>query len=859
MKNTNGVTRRDLLVKLPATAAVLSATATFGAAQQQPQLAALRDTPFPDSPDLEGPAFQRVTFEMSPKPFRSMTDENIRNVCAELFRAWATQIRRVNAVAIMLWTADGSEILDYRGRMSDEIEWARYIGIGSPPKDAPADDPGRVGLHATSRLYMDDPPHMTYATLALIVKTLKQVGHEMTGKPITVGATFDPGPEFANSQFKYVRHPEIAKGDTHGRDTWVSCIARLHADNVSYAAFPNGIPEDTSIGTFLGGQSQHFLTDMGFDYLWLSNGFGFSISAWDVKGPLFDGAHFDTATAPALRNQILDFWKEFRKECPRFPLETRGTNLLLGSDLATSACPLRDIYSGGFNMIAPPNSPWAALDGDFGLELVGYLSRIAELPPGDKFPFRFYVHDPWWLNSPWFDRYGREPHDIYMPLALARIDAKAAVTRPANLEFLTVDNSYGRMPEQGPNEVTPHVLSAMDSYSDAPGLMTWICPFEEYHEMVFGPNPKPELAFFADWFLRGAVNAGLPLNTVVSTGNLASSLQANPDFFNDTILVSLLPLPGSVWEQNMIERIQHKLPVLFYGPVGHASAAMLELLNLKTDTGVEGELTLDTELALDRVSHGVQPMTLNHRGILCAGPVNTVVRDRVKGDFHVLATVRSGAVRRVYAIQSGNTAWLRGSFSSSIPAHGGARIPVPDDPATCFLSEALTRGAAARLGYSIRVEKPTSDTRLPVLFGARCRNGFFLSGYAPSTTATIRLRFPWGAPVLVGTETWLEDGHSTYVMPRAWHREVRCFVDQKENSEVSCVEYYAGMVGFKRRLLMKGLKDATVTFLPESKERVILAVNDMRLHNEQSSPFTRSADGTRITASGINGTLFISW
>ena len=46
------------------------------------------------------------------------------------------------------------------------------------------------------------------------------------------------------------------------------------------------IPEGMSLGTFLGGQSQHFLTDLGFDYLWLSNGFGFSISpvggAWPV-------------------------------------------------------------------------------------------------------------------------------------------------------------------------------------------------------------------------------------------------------------------------------------------------------------------------------------------------------------------------------------------------------------------------------------------------------------------------------------------------------------------------------------------------------------------------------------------------
>jgi hypothetical protein len=34
---------------------------------------------------------------------------------------------------------------------------------------------------------------------------------------------------------------------------------------------------------------RHFLIDLGFDYIWFSNGFGFSATAWSVKGPLFDG------------------------------------------------------------------------------------------------------------------------------------------------------------------------------------------------------------------------------------------------------------------------------------------------------------------------------------------------------------------------------------------------------------------------------------------------------------------------------------------------------------------------------------------------------------------------------------------
>jgi hypothetical protein len=214
----------------------------------------------------------------------------------------------------------------------------------------------------------------------------------------------------------------------------------------------------------------------------------------------------------------------------------------VGAGLATSGSPILDIYRGGFNIVAPPNSPWAALDGDVGLEIVGYLSRIAELPPGDVFPFRYYIHDPWWMNSPWIDHYGREPYDIYLPLSLARISGDAKVTPPAYLEFLTIDNSYGQMPGEVPNEVTPLVLDAMENYSDAPGLVTWIYPFDEYNEMTFGSSPRLGEVFFGDWFLRNAVNDGFPLNSVISTRQFAASLAKNPDFYRETVLLVYAPV-----------------------------------------------------------------------------------------------------------------------------------------------------------------------------------------------------------------------------------------------------------------------------------------------------------------------------
>ena len=811
--------------------------------------------------------FERITLEMSLKPFRSMEPEAIWAVCAQLFRQWEPLIRRAKGSAVMLWSADGSEILDYQGRLDDEIEWAQYIGIANPTTQALRSGPQGKSLHERPWLYMENPPRITYRSLKTIVTTLKEVGQMLTGKPVTVGATFDPGPEFAPSAFKYQRHPEIALGDTMGSKQWVSCTARLKADTRPYAGFPQGIPENTAFGTFLGRQSRHFLKDLGFDYLWLSNGFGFSLNAWDVKGVLFDGKHFDAAKAGAAREEILSFWREFRKECPDIPLETRGSNLSTGADLSSGASPLADIYHGGFKMTPPPNSPWAALDGDYGLELVGYLSHIADLPPEEKFPFRFYTHDPWWLNSPWFDRYGREPHDIYLPLALARINGHAQIKPPTSFNVLTVDDSFGRMPDACPLEVIPHVLAAMRDYSDEPGLVTWIYPFNENHALVFGAAPRPAEPFFGDWFMRNAVNAGFSLNSVVSTENFLRSLEKNTEFFRRTILLSPVPEAGSALEAALVNCVKRGHQVLFYGPLDHGGKTLLDLLNLKTAPPLAGELKLTSTLAGDAYRQGTLATILNHREVLSAGGVDAVLAQPGRSGCAVGATVSSAQAERVYAVAvdqplgvgSGRIAWVRGSFSCSI---GGARLPVPDNPGKFFPSELLMRWMLGGFGYDFLWDKPTPQTRNPLVLVARSDNGFFFSGYCPSTAVKLRLRFPHGAPLLIGCETVLEAGRSTYSMPRAWHHEARCFVAEQADGEISCVERYSGQVGVERRLQLGGLKNATVNFYPPAHaqgKQVIMMGNGQPEQTEKSLPYEATEAGRCLTIRNVTGELLISW
>ncbi|MGD0772892.1 MAG: hypothetical protein ABSC05_08725 [Candidatus Solibacter sp.] len=805
----------------------------------------------PHVPWTEHSAFRRVTLEMSLKPFRRVDSAGIRSVCEHVFRQWAPLLARADGCAVMLWTADGSEILNYRGRMSDEIEWARYIGIVNPTRVPPKADPSNISIHQQARFYMENPPRITYGTLREIVQTFQSVGRSMTGKPVAVGATFDPGPEFARSPFKYEKHPEILKGN------WVDCSATLNGDTEPYAGFPRGIPSGTPFGTFFGRQVQRFLTDLGFEYIWFSNGFGFSATAWSVKGPLFDGETFHPEKAGEIREKILAFWKTFRAACPAFPVECRGSNLSTGADLSASASPVRDIYDGGFHMVAPPNSPWAAIDGDFGLEISGYLSHIAHLPPGDVFPFRFYTHDPWWMNSPWFDRYGREPHDIYMPLALARLNAQGKVTPPSFLEFLTIDNSFGELPDQCPNEVTPHILSAMDHFSDAAGLLTWVYPFQEFHEKVFGNAPRPAEVFFSDWFIRNAVNAGLPLNTVVSTTNFLASQNTNPSVYRDTVLLTPVPDPGSPLESALLQHLDSGGDVFLYGPATHAGPKLLGLLNLNIASPLTGELELRSLLAGDTVRHGRPASRMLHRDAPSGGGIDTAAAQPAAAGIEICATVSDGSNERVFALMrrvgSGRLAWVRGSFSSRIT---GAALPLPDDPNTLFQAEYLMRYMLARFGYELHVEKPTLETRNPLMLVARSNNGFFFSGYCPSTAALLHLHFPHGAPILLGYETWLENGRAGYSMPRAWHRECRCFVEQKEESEISCVEGTAEEIGIRRRFLLKGLKRATVHFYPEV--RPAGAPTRMENNNRRIT-YSAEESGRRLVASDLTGNLLISW
>lgn len=98
------------------------------------------------------------------------------------------------------------------------------------------------------------------------------------------------------------------------------------------------------MGTFLGRQANAFMRNMGFEYIWLSNGFGFSFEPWRREGIIYDGEKFHINNLKPTKENLLNFWKLFRNECRDFDVEARGTNYSVGVDYACDGVPLYDIY-----------------------------------------------------------------------------------------------------------------------------------------------------------------------------------------------------------------------------------------------------------------------------------------------------------------------------------------------------------------------------------------------------------------------------------------------------------------------------------------------------------------------------------
>lgn len=802
--------------------------------------------------------FKNVTLEMSLKPFRQTDDAYIDSVIRKIFMDWSILIGDAPCVSVMLWTADGSEILEWKGDLNEKMEWCRYVGGANNLEDKTRNrkfDPDGIGLHSRAYYYMDNPPEFTYGLLKKIIQRIKEIGSEMyPGRTIRVGETFDPGPEFAVSEFKYRKHNEICLANTMGIGSFACCYGVLHGDSESYAGFPDGIPEGTPFGTFFGRQVQLFLDAMGFDYIWLSNGFGFGMETTSTTGALFDGENFDVTPLEDIKNKIMGFWKLFRKECPHYPVETRGTNLSVGIDLATDGSPIKDIYDGDFGVMPPPNSPWAALDTNFGLEICGYLSRICKLP-GDDYMFRYYVHDPWWANTPWIHRYDSLPHDIYLPMSVCRLNERAEPQNPTHINILTIDNSFGEMPSWVAHEPSVHIRKALRHSPDAPSQVIWVYPFDEYN--TYKDEQSVKEMFFGDWFITGAVNHGLPLGSIISTDNFEKAVSANPAIFNGRVIVCNVPVAASGFEKSILSYVKSGGKVIFYGKPQRASREFLDMAGIElTNEAVSGVQNVKIMQETDKVIHGKFSCKVNHRSNMSGGELCAVV----KKDSGVNPIVMVGD--KTAGTMGKNFVWVEGTLCAEYKK--GNHLIIPDDENEYYSMETLMRKALDYLGVKIRYVKEYADSPEPVINISRHENAYMFSVCAKDTSVGVRLKMPLGAPVFTGRETKMDsEGFANQHFSKAEFLECRIFAEQDEGV-ISCHDMTPGSFYRNRRIKLTGLKNATIRFFaPEyCKENVEFIYNSDDVFAFVSEPFegkyVTDEYGTYFEAKGLTGKLIIA-
>jgi hypothetical protein len=207
----------------------------------------------------------------------------------------------------------------------------------------------------------------------------------------------------------------------------------------------------------------------------------------------------------------------------------------------------------------------------------------------------------------------------------------------------------------------------------------------------------------------------------------------------------------------------------------------------------------------------------------------------------------------------GSIGWLRGTNSFSTESR--PRLPILDDPSVQFHGGLFPRFMLGQMGYRIEVEKQNPAARTPLCFVHRADNGFWFSGHVPQTVVKSRFRFLYGAPLLVGWETRLQNGFSTYCFGHTYHEECRAFVEQDADGVLSCVEYPSRNPAIRRRIRISGLENATVRFFRESNRPVFVTrdAGEMLRDSRAELPYDLAADGRQLVMRGISGSIILSW
>lgn len=125
-------------------------------------------------------SLDRVGLETSLKPFPSWSEADLEATATTLFDQWRDLIGAARSVAVLLWIADGSEILEWDLDLDREVTWASSVGFSNTEYDA---YPHAVTPDNTAQPFRADVPALHYRDIRLLVATIRQVGERMLGCP----------------------------------------------------------------------------------------------------------------------------------------------------------------------------------------------------------------------------------------------------------------------------------------------------------------------------------------------------------------------------------------------------------------------------------------------------------------------------------------------------------------------------------------------------------------------------------------------------------------------------------------------------------------------------------------------------
>lgn len=772
-----------------------------------------------------------VTLGLSLKPFRDKSIEFISSKINELFSIWMPIIKEVRTIWLNFMIGNGDLVLCWDGNPHSEFEWDHYKGHNNPKYAGYKFNP--IPL----RDYTENWIHFTYEDLKSIFDMFKEIGKERFNLDVKISVNIEPGPEFSESRFRYIEHPEILEyqGGGHGRS--IPFNAQFRQDRKRYAGYPEGIPEGEPFAKFMGKQIKEFANFMGIDGVSFSNGLGFGTHPWSLIGHNFDGEKFNIIDVQKEAIEIEKFWKLVRYSVPDITITAQGTNWPVGVDISAKCVPIKNVY----NYLSRPLSTTVSVffNDSLGFAMASYLSRVA---PANSFDFGYYFLDPWYPQDAWEDfPYDHQAFDIYCPLSAGVINREGKITVAENIGISAINDDDGDFCEQDVYEVIPHIRKAIIDRPDSPGILVWLYPFDEYHLCIEKIPESINNLFFWDCFTASSIDNSLPLNTVISSSNF------NQDIFkvlDNSILYTPVPLFGSSYTKDLINFVEKGGKVILYGSILCTDEIIKDLLNLKVGEGIDGELELSIN---NKLIPSSEREIISHYSNISGGPIVEELTNINDPYTHILVEARKDGKRKIYSLvrelpnwNGGRVVWIRGTLPFTLK---GENIVYNNLTPTKIPVSLLKL-----FGYEI-TQFP-DEPRIQI-FVSKKRNAYIFSGYEPDNSVELRLRFPDGAPIFFNYTVPIREGNAIYHLPKAFHEECRIFVKQ-DSGKIKCRRTLRHEFT-EDEIELSGLENAELTFYcPEDKlDRVAIGPDKYE--------YRKDLEHGKLKINSITGRIIISW